>query len=230
MLTLFFSIKSLPKLALSLCAQHRKQNSKCIYSTPISRYIYVCYAADLAAGGERLLNILVSVGILALCVPWIIIYPIIGDFNVFIYLYIISIYISQEMSTSKTIHSILSRARSAPKPSSRSLKTEPTTLITASNPSRYCWHLVSSEQRKNFKWYITLFARLPDPDCHHHLHHLGPEAEQEVRHQEVPPPPARHEVTLPPHLPLHHESHSTFRYISTITLKPMDISKPIVLR
>ena len=64
-----------------------------------------------------------------------------------------------------------------------------------------------------------MFARLPDPDGHHHLHDLGPEAEQEVRHQEVPPPSAGHEVTLPPHLPLHHESHSTFRYISTITFK-----------
>ena len=45
----------------------------------LSRYIYVCYAADLAAFGERLLNILVSVGILALCGPWIIIYPVIGN-------------------------------------------------------------------------------------------------------------------------------------------------------
>ena len=51
----------------------------------------MCYAADLAAGGERLLNILVSVGILALCVPWIIIYPIIGGFN--IRLLSISIYV-----------------------------------------------------------------------------------------------------------------------------------------
>ena len=53
----------------------------------------MCYAADLAAGGERLLNILVSVGILALCVPWIIIYPIIGDLNISIYLWLyLSIY------------------------------------------------------------------------------------------------------------------------------------------
>ena len=64
----------------------------CIYNI-ISRYIYVCYAADLAAGGERLLNILVSVGILALCVPWIIIYPIIGGFNIFYLFMIVFIYI-----------------------------------------------------------------------------------------------------------------------------------------
>ena len=44
----------------------------------VCRYIYVSYAADLAAFGERLLNILVIVGILALCGPWIIIYPVIG--------------------------------------------------------------------------------------------------------------------------------------------------------
>ena len=55
----------------------------------------MCYAADLAAGGERLLNILVSVGILALCVPWIIIYPIIGGFIfLFISLLYLHIYIS----------------------------------------------------------------------------------------------------------------------------------------
>ena len=46
------------------------------------RYIYVCYAADLASGGERLLNMLISVVIVALCLPWVIIYPIIGNFFV----------------------------------------------------------------------------------------------------------------------------------------------------
>ena len=75
-------------------AQKAQLNMYLQLHTPISRYIYVCYAADLAAGGERLLNILVSVGILALCVPWIIIYPIIGGFNISIYSSIISIYLS----------------------------------------------------------------------------------------------------------------------------------------
>ena len=92
--TLLHLIPSKACFNLNLYAQHRKYNPTiCIYDIPISRYIYVCYAADLAAGGERLLNILVSVGILALCVPWIIIYPIIGGFNIYIYSSIIYIYL-----------------------------------------------------------------------------------------------------------------------------------------
>ena len=44
-----------------------------------ARYVYVCYAADLASGGEQLFKILINLLILALCLPWVIIYPIIGS-------------------------------------------------------------------------------------------------------------------------------------------------------
>ena len=45
------------------------------------RYIYVGFAADLAAAGEKLLNILITVVVVAFSLQWIIIYPIIGRFH-----------------------------------------------------------------------------------------------------------------------------------------------------
>ena len=43
------------------------------------RYVYVCYAADLAAGGERLLNIVTVVVIAAFSLQFFIIETVVGE-------------------------------------------------------------------------------------------------------------------------------------------------------
>ena len=44
------------------------------------RYVYVCFAADLAAAGNKTLHILVIIFVVTFSLQWIIIYPIIGKY------------------------------------------------------------------------------------------------------------------------------------------------------
>ena len=59
------------------------KSTKCklIHNTifTIVRYVYVCYAADLAAGGERLLNIVTVVVIAAFSLQFFIIETVVGE-------------------------------------------------------------------------------------------------------------------------------------------------------
>ena len=44
------------------------------------RYVYVCFAADLAAAGNKTLHILVIIFVVTFSLQWIIIIPIIGKY------------------------------------------------------------------------------------------------------------------------------------------------------
>ena len=44
------------------------------------RYVYVCFAADLAAAGNKTLHILVIIFVVTFSLQWIIIYPILGKY------------------------------------------------------------------------------------------------------------------------------------------------------
>lgn len=71
---LFSYIFFIPSLLFKLLCMSRGFPASLTYL----RWVYVCYATDLALGGERILKTVIFVAVAAFSLQWIIIYPIRG--------------------------------------------------------------------------------------------------------------------------------------------------------
>ena len=163
------------------------------------RYIYVSYAADLAAFGERLLKILVTVGILALCGPWIIIYPVLGNLTEkrnWHFKKILGNIRVENFPLNTLKGKICTQTLILEFNYKESVKPKAILLMFGMKSTRIHNTVVAER-------FIKVFFSLFNFDCNHHLYHLCSEDWKTFSHSEIQKTLAKSQVTLCPHFYLH---------------------------